>query len=282
MGVTGEESRLENRFTVAHEMVHGVQFQRLTESPAFRMAFSEGYERQRVGAAIVEGGASYTGVEYMLRYSNHSRARILSATDKYRNASPAGKHHWAPYHFGQRYVESRYDSPAQHWCVYWNPPRTSEELIHGLEPGSEPVRNLSVAVDAADWTEQSRETRGELFARTVLAAELPEEPAAAGAAGWGNDTLVRLGRGDRSGFVWVVRWDTPADADEFRETFGAAMDARNTTAAAENRWTANGTTVRVDRVAPATTVVVSGPVSFVSGVEASGDDGNVTVAVGEP
>lgn len=281
MGLTGEKSALERRFTVSHEYVHGAQFQTVSDSPAFEAAFADAYEQRRIGGAIIEGGASYAAVEYMLRHSDHSRQEIVDATDEYRNASPAGKYAWAPYHFGQQYVASQVDSPAEHWCVYQNPPETTEELIHGLEPGSEPVRPLTVTVDAQQWTEGSRETRGEMFVRVVLAAELAEQRAATGADGWGNDELVHLESGEQSGFVWAIRWDEASDADEFRETFGAAMDARNTTANGDGRWTTNGTAIGVERVGPETTVVVAGPESFVTSVEASGGNESVTVTTSD-
>lgn len=283
---TGEKSDLLVEFTVAHEFTHGAQFETVDDSPAFEMAFSDDYERRWIGAALIEGGASFTGVEYMVRHSNHSRERIVNETDQYRGADPAGKYSWAAYHFGQQYVESRVDTPAEHWCVYRNPPETTEELIHGLEPGSEPPRALDVRLDpgadAHGWTAASRETRGELFARIVLAAELSEDRAAAGAAGWGNDELLTLERDGERGFVWTVRWDDAANATEFRETFAAAMDARpSTTAEGDGRWTADGTTVRVEQVAPETVVVVTGSNSFTSAVGVEGGNESVTVSMAD-
>lgn len=276
---TGEESDLLLEFTVAHEFTHGAQFQTVDDSPAFEAAFADEYQQRWIGAALIEGGASYTGVEYAVRHSDYSRERILDETDQYRDASPAGKYAWAAYHFGQRYVESRVDSPAEHWCVYRDPPETTEELVHGLDPGSEPVRDLAVDVDADGWTEVGRESRGELFTRVVLAAELPESRAAEGAAGWGNDELVALERDGERGYVWTLRWDTDDDAGEFLETFATAMDARNATAEDGGRWTANETVVRVERVAPETVVVVTGPASFVSAVDAEGSNESVAVTV---
>lgn len=274
------KSSLELRYTLAHEFTHYVQFQR-TEGTAVRhgVFYADDHQTRRIAASIMEGSASYTALEVVNRYTEFDRGRVLSAVDEYRNASPAGKYAWAPYHFGRRYVDQRVDSPADHWFLYENPPNTTEELIHGLAPGSEPPATLSTDVTAGEWSVAERETRGELFLRVVLAAELPESRAAEGAAGWGNDELLTLETDDGPGYAWAIRWDTPEDATQFREAFGAAMDAR------ANRsgeiWTANGTAIDLQRVAPETVVVFAGERSFVTEADADGENGTVTVGVAE-
>lgn len=88
-------------------------------------------------------------------------------------------------------------------------------------------------------------------------------------------------RDGERGYVWTLRWDTDDDAGEFREAFAAAMDARNATPEGEGRWTANETSVRVERVVPETVVVVTGPESFVSAVDAEGGNESVAVTAAE-
>jgi hypothetical protein len=270
------KSPLELRYTLSHEFTHYVQFQR-TEGTAVRhgVFYADDHQTRRIAAAIMEGSASYTALEVTARYADRDREGVLSVVDEYPGASPAGKYAWATYHFGRRYVDQRVDSPAEHWHLYENPPNTTEELIHGLAPGSEPPADLSVGVAPTEWSVADRESRGEMFLRVVLAAELPEPRATEGAAGWGNDELLTVETDDGAAYAWAIRWDTPADATQFRESFGAAMDARADRSG--GLWTANGTAIDLERVGPETVVVFAGDPAFVTGAEASGGNGAVTV-----
>ncbi|WP_436923696.1 hypothetical protein [Halosimplex amylolyticum] len=272
----GDMPTLDLRYTLVHEYVHSLQFQRADDSTAFR-AMGSGREGVHGDAAfaIVEGSASYVAFEYARTYTNHSTATILNATDEYRDAGPAGKFVWGPYHFGRRYAAARVDSPADHWRLYENPPRTTEELIHAREPGSEPVRPLSVSVAADEWSVADRDSRGELFVRTVLTAELPESRAARGAAGWGNDRVVRVEADDEVGYAWALRWDDAANATEFLGAFCAAMGERGERT--DGRWSVDEGAVDVVRVAPETAVVFSGSAGFVANATARGGNANVTV-----
>lgn len=275
IGVTGDEEPDILQFTVVHEFVHGAQFESVEDTPGMQAAFAEDYHRRQVGASLVEGSASYVAFQYMRRYTDRNETWLRTATDEYLNASPAGKYAWAAYHFGQQYVADRVDSPSDHWRLYRNPPNTTEEVIHGLAPGSEPPTPLSVTVDGERWSVSGRQTRGEMFTRVVLAAELPEQRAARGAAGWGNDTLVTLERNGRQGYVWTVRWDSATDASEFLQAFRAAMDRRGDRR--DGYWTGDDAAIRIVRVAPETVVVVTGPTGFVTGVDATGSNESVTV-----
>ncbi|MFB6150949.1 MAG: hypothetical protein ABEJ40_04000 [Haloarculaceae archaeon] len=155
-------------------------------------------------------------------------------------------------------------------------PRTTEQLIHGLAPAEEPELNLSVSVAGGrNWTTppRARDTKGETVVRTMLRVELNRSLAAPAAAGWGSDRLVRLTHADdgsRDGFAWALRWDTPADADEF--------------AAAFDRWTAerpaDAPAYRLTRLTDETVVVFAGDPGFVGNASATGTTGNVTVVPG--
>jgi len=276
LGVTGNESPDVLRFTIAHEFVHNAQFERVHDTPGLEAAFADEHQRSRVGIALLEGGASYVATQYVRQYTDRNESWLRNATDQYLNASPAGKYVWAPYHFGHRYVAARADDPIDHWRLYRNPPNTTEAIVHGLAPGSEPPAALSMTVDADRYEAVGRETRGEMFVRVVLAAELPEKRAARGASGWGNDVLVTLEGSDRRGFAWATRWDSPSDAAEFVETFRAAMDRRGERRA--GYWTGDDAAIRVVRVAPETVVVVTGPRAFVTEVGTSGHNSSVTVS----
>lgn len=136
-------SRLQLRYSLVREYVHHVQFRRVDESAAVR-AMGSGRAGVHGDAAfsIVEGSASYVALEYMRTYSNHTKAEIVAAVDEYRGASPAA-----------------------HWSVYEDPPRTTEELLHALEPGSESVAPLTISFEATNWSVSERSIRGRMGQR---------------------------------------------------------------------------------------------------------------------
>ena len=56
---------------------------------------------------------------------------------------------------------------------------------------------------------------------------VPPDEAARAAEGWGGDAyLVAEGPGGRIGWIWESRWDTPADADEFRSALAGKARLR--------------------------------------------------------
>lgn len=262
---------------LAHEYVHNIQFQLVTDTEGFRLAFdARTHQRQRLGAAVVEGSASYLADAYMREHTNYTDAEIRRAGFQYANLSGADRYDMAIYHFGRQYVAARSDSPRDHWSVYRNPPATTEELLHRLPPGSEPPRALSVGVEGDGWTVDDRDTMGELFVRLTLRSQLSRERAAAGAAGWGNDTLLRLDGGDRSAYAWTLRWDDAANATEFAAAFRAYLDGRATRAG--DVWTATDATFDLRIVGDETAVVLVGPEPFVRNAGVDGSGGNVTVS----
>jgi hypothetical protein len=276
LGVTDNESPDVLRFTIVHEFVHNAQFEHVQDTSGMEAAFADEHQRSHVGVSLLEGGASYVATQYMRQYTDRNESWLRNATDQYLNASPAGKYVWAPYHFGHQYVAARADDPIDHWRRYRNPPNTTEAIVHGLAPGSEPPAALSMTVETDRYEAVGRESRGEMFVRVVLAAELHEKRAARGASGWGNDVLVTLEGSDRQGFAWATRWDSAPDATEFVETFRAAMDRRGDRRA--GYWIGDGAAIRVVRVAPETVVIVTGPRAFVTEASVSGHNSSVTVS----
>lgn len=251
--------------TLAHEYVHVVQMRRgMLQSVAQSFERPLSPDEVSVVNAIQEGSAQYVDARYREQYmTNASEAFDL----RYLNSETAAKQFLARYHFGAQYVNATIDSPKNLEWVYENPPRTSEELLHVLEPGSEPPANLSVAVE----TDRQHETQGrfgELFIRTTFGTAVNESVAARTADGWGNDQRVAIGSGNDTEYAWVLRWDDAANATEFEQGVNAYLDARDGLNAS----------VRVERVAPETTVLFVGSESFVSDATASGTNETVTVS----
>jgi hypothetical protein len=250
---------------LAHEFVHVVQHRRdvtagMFESTAWR-SLPYGVERRLLIAGVQEGAATYAATRYQ-----RADAETLPQGERYREGyrhrdTAAGRYFMAPYWFGYRYVADRLGENGSLETVYDRPPRTTEALVHGLEPGAEPPADLPVTVTADRWRPDDRERVGELGTRIALSASLNRSRAAAGADGWGNDVFVPFRRGEKTGYVWVLRWDDAANETEFRTAFTAALDRRaNRTSAG---WRVDGTAFRLRRGDERTTVVLAGQPGFV-------------------
>lgn len=264
-GTTVENaSKREVELMLVHEFVHVVQHQRgkvKADVPS------------RVGDSLIEGGAVYVANAYARQYGVRyfdGRKPLERRAHLYRTQQPWGVLYGGRNYFGARYLDRRLDSPSELWSVYEDPPSTMEQIIHG--PGVEAAKPLAVSLDAPGWERERRGVQGENAIRAILQTEIEREDAAAAAAGWGNDTLVRFERDDESGFAWVLRWDDADEAGEFEATLREHVDRR--------REAVNGS-FEVVRVAPQTVVLLTGSTAFVEAASVSGTDGNVTIAVDE-
>ncbi|AKH97806.1 hypothetical protein [Halanaeroarchaeum sulfurireducens] len=265
------------RSTLVHEYVHVVQLR------------TDAFERVRAGVsapnttdgtivrrAVLEGAAVTVETQYWERRDGDGPSPATEMTRSYRSTTGARQWIFAPYHYGHAYVQTRTDSPEAVERLYESPPRTSEELLHGLSPGSEPLPPLSVSVDAADWEVQKTDRAGELFVRVALDTELSAERAATAATGWGTDSRVTLSNGDDRAYVWALRWDDPANATEFQAGFEAYLDERATSG--DGVWHADGAAYRTTRVDEETVAVLLGNESFVDGVTVEGTNGSVVAS----
>jgi hypothetical protein len=254
---------------LAHEFVHIVQddvagFERVGE-----------VERYAVDHALSEGSAVYVADRYADRYDTRWNGTTPLGIreciyDRVGDGTRglAGRYYFGALHFGQRI-----DSPANLSAVYRSPPRTTEQVIHGLAPGTEPVANLSVSVrQRGGWIGDTRERAGELRLRSWLYTGLPADRVDAAATGWGADEILTFQRGDETSVAWVLRMDSATDADEL----DAAVDDLEATL--ESR---NATSVETARVDERTVVAFAGAESFADGATASanGTAGDVTVTV---
>lgn len=258
---------------LAHEYVHAVQYRSVDGNRTGfidRVAARDGLLLQR---AIVEGSAVYVEDAYTRQYLGFSATERRCA--EYRNGTPYDRYSAQPYCFGARYFAAQSDAPSAPFDSDTRLPNTTEQVLH---PGTtEPPAALTV-VDGtpSEWsTPASFQREGELFVRTVLGTELPEERAIEAAAGWGNDRLVRV-TGDTDGYVWLLRWDTDADAAEFESAFADYLDARGERAA--DRWAVGDDRYRLTTVDDHTVAVVTGNRTFVDAVRVTERGGNVTVS----
>jgi hypothetical protein len=253
--------------TLAHEYVHVIQMRnwvdRSLRGEIANSPNSPSVDEVFVYRSVMEGSATYVEKRYQRQYVPNTTESIAAT---YRNSTSTFKSGYATYYFGARYVNATVDAPADVNAVYENPPKTTEELIHRLPPGSEPPAELTVTVDADEETTE-RQQMGELFVRTTFGTGLNESAAATLADGWGNDQKIRFGPDTDPNFAWVLRWDDPANATEFENGVDAYLDATDVPGA-----------IRVERVAPEIVVLFAGTESFVGEATASGDNSTVMVA----
>lgn len=249
---------------LAHEYVHAVQY---------RAGFVDRARESGIGRVLVEGSAVYVEDVYTRQFLGFSA--IERRCEAYRNGTPYERYAAQPYCFGGQYFAETLDSPAELLSPDTTLPTTTEQVLH---PGTadEPAKLTVVDETPSDWyTPASMDRLGELFVRTVLGVELPEERASEAVEGWGNDRLLTV-TGDTEGYVWVLRWDTTDDADEFAEAFTAYLDARGERT--DGGWRVGDDRYRLTTVDDRTVALVTGTETFVDAASVSKENGSVTVS----
>lgn len=269
-----DETQLE--LTLAHEYVHVIQ-RRTSSFAQLRDGISNPNttDGRVVRTSILEGAATTVETVYWERHVETGTSPADAMMNSYQSTSGARQWVFAPYHFGTEYVQERIGSPAEMGTVYENPPHTSEELLHGLAGGTEPLPPLSVHIQSADWKRNGTDRTGELFVRIALDTELERDRATAAAAGWGTDSRVAMLNGDNRAYVWALRWDDAANATEFENALAASLENRATRDG--DVWIDDGAAFDVTRVDDETVVLVLGDESFVRSAHVQGTNGSVTV-----
>jgi len=262
----GDESNASSvRTVLAHEYVHYVQVAS-GDAERLRGDLPETTDGRFVARAVLEGVAVATTDAYLDRYRPETRPNE-ALYDRIAVTYPAGsaqRYANLQYLAGTDYATARLDTPADHTELYERPPRTGEQVLHGLAPGTEPPRALSVTLTTDSYTEVGRDTLGEPFVRTVLAGAVDAETATRAATGWGNDTLVTVRDGDAVGYAWTLRWDDAANASEARNALAVTLASLS----GDSRLTV---------VDDETLVVLIGDERFVEEATVSGENGDVSV-----
>lgn len=260
----------DERLLLVHEFTHYIQTQSgqlTTLNNALDPTITQSVYVRR---AIMEGTAVFTTDTYVDEYAPGQKLNS-PWYDEIQSSYPdghVGQFQNSRYIHGHDYVESRLNSSANISTVYENPPRTSEQVLHGLAPDEEPPTPMVVETTTEDgWLDSGTDQMGEAFLRYALASDVGQERAARAATGWGNDRLhiFRPIDGDETGYIWILDWDDPANASEFEQTFQTALDARGNET--EGVWSLADvdTSATITRVDAETTAVVFGPETFVTG-----------------
>jgi len=243
---------------LAHEFAHAYQ-------ENAKQAYSE-ESNLLTQEAVKEGSAELVEWQYAERYlpDFDAEAELAEDFDQMWAVQRIG---WAYYLYGAKYARNKSDSGAPMKSLYASQPTTSEQVLHGLPPGSEPPRPLSVhGTDADTWSWDSTSGRrfGEIPLRYALEIGVSRQQAAVAAEGWGNDRRMRFVSSEGYAYAWVLRWDTPSDASEFEDAF--------------TEYRANvSEPLALHPVGNDTTVLIFGPDSFVQNATVSGTSRNVTV-----
>ncbi len=265
-----------------HEFVHYVQLQDGTRA-AVRAARDRTTDGRFAAASLLEGSAVFATDRALA--GNDGEDRPNSAIyRRFREDAPPGhvlRLTALQYLAGRRYVAARAGEPRHISAVVDDPPRTSEQVLHGLDPDREPPAPLSVKLETGEnWSYRGEDRVGEAVLRVFLQRGADRDAARAAAAGWGNDTLLTLSRDGaaRRNYVWIQRWDDAAEAAAFRPVARAALDARGDRRAWGWSLPVGGASLR--RPTPRTTVIVLGGERFRSALRLAVEDATVRVDLG--
>jgi hypothetical protein len=263
-------------YVLAHEYVHFVQFRRDWPSNASAAVETDTTDGAFVLRSVVEGQAVVATDEYLRRHGegNRTNAALYRRVRERLPPGSLGRYRNEQYRLGARYVADRFETVPATRAVFERPPTTSEQVIHGLAPGSEPPRPLSVRVDrGGPWRPVGTDRMGEAFLRVALADGVGVDRAERAAAGWGTDSLRLFRARGESAYAWTLRFDTDADAAEFRRSFRAYL---NETASRRGElWTTADERFDLRPVGTESAVVLAGPKGFVRATAVNGTDGRV-------
>lgn len=241
-----ESSSEELESILVHEYGHAIQSQ---DEQFRRDGSGPASQEWLVATTLREGMPTYLQKAYERRYldlpADHRRT-------EYNDASTAKRYTLAPYFYGMQYYDRRADSPKELSEVIRTPPATTEQILHPDGSGPAP---LSVTVSLNRSVTKTR-TWGELGTRIMLRDELKKEQATRAAAGWSNDTYYQFGSEDTEtvGVVWVHRWDSAPEAEQFREITTRHLK--------QQRANTDTYRYRFRRVSPETTVLLAGNETF--------------------
>lgn len=260
---------------LAHEFVHLVQY-RTSMLPWVEQLNQPRLttDRRKTRRALIEGGAVYVTDAYTRRYLD-GQTNSAYVRDRYRAGTATQRSALAQYYFGAQYVAHRIDDPSNLSAAYEGYPRTTEQVMHNYSRREEPPANLSVTASApaANWTDRGNDTLGEMALQRALDTELPRERAAAAATGWGTDRLLvyqHASNTSRFGWTWIMRWDTPREANELAAELDEYAVARDD----DSPYRFRTTTVDSRTVA-----LVFGDAAFVERATVTATDGGVSARV---
>lgn len=214
MGVPVDEA------VTVHELTHALQDQHY-DLTLLRKRAASSFDRAMALECLLEGDANAVMVDYMLETAGQAVARPPSQPDPEAfplSAVMAGAPRFfrealiLPYLQGQYFVETvrlREDWPK----VYQQLPESTEQIFHPEKyPTEHPEPVLCQQPAPSGFHSLGRDTAGEF---TLRCWALERGASARVAAGWAGDQFEVFDGPPGPCLIWVTRWDTPADAQEF-------------------------------------------------------------------
>ncbi|SFH02793.1 hypothetical protein SAMN04488063_3619 [Halopelagius inordinatus] len=241
--VSDAENPVIDRATLAHELMHALQYQQFDVRGAPRTL-----DGRLAEDGLVEGDARY--VERLYEERCDGEWDCVSRPDREipRDDFDRGVYLtiYAPYSEGPTFVRSLRDRGG--WdavdAAYANHPASTEQILHPeAYPDDRPVE-VAVPDRAADpWSRFDREpvgsTVGEapifvmLLRRGAIPSATLERDTGAysrynyeanASAGWAGDAVVPYrSDGGEFGYVWATEWETKRDAAEFSAAYETAL-----------------------------------------------------------
>lgn len=230
---------------LAHEINHALQDQNfdLLSSGIWEPGNSD---RSAALGALIEGDATLTMTEYMLRHGSLLKllgdlpaAAMIDQTKLNQAPELIQRQLLFPYIEGANFFQRLNGrvrgsgevgdilDPAWRNRVFLNPPFTTEQILHPEKylEGETPARLTIPESRFADAAHRFEDTLGEFGIATLLQPVLGDDQANAAAAGWNGDRLVitENENATRRDFIWVLAGDTETDADELEAALREAF-----------------------------------------------------------
>jgi hypothetical protein len=245
-------NRVLYEITVAHELTHALEDQRLRLDPG---RLSTGDDGALAYTALVEG----TATTIMFRYATarfdpeeQLGGLLASAFQDTGDLPPFLTAQLVfPYTAGQNLVARLLAAGGGRWAVVnaalrFRPPASTEQVmhpdayLHAEQPDRVSVRGPSAALGSG-WRRVRAGTVGEWETGQLLARAGGTSGADA-AAGWGGDAYALLARGADRALVIRWTWDSPRDEREFTAALRAwgAGGLPGSTAAGRDAWRTPG------------------------------------------
>lgn len=232
------ELNLMNQVTLAHEVTHALQDQSFQLS-AFLPEDSGNADSDLARMSLVEGDATLTEEAYTT--ANLSGVDLLNllmgslgASGGLMGSSYLEDSLLFPYVSGLEFVgaiKQKGGWPAVD-AAYSKPPESTEQVMHlekyfaGEAPLPVKIPDIS-SIAGGGWSVTFEEVLGEFDALEMLQQDLSPSRARRAAAGWGGGAIsFAEGPGGETLMGLVFMWDSEADAAEFAEAMGDALETR--------------------------------------------------------
>ena len=217
----GDTIGSDHELTLAHELTHALQQQHFDIHSLLEEAGND-FDRGLAISALAEGDATLLELLYLRK--NSLPVPRVPDTPVYDSAPTFIQNLLVfPYTAGLRFLAQNFGE--EDWTVidaaYVRPPESTEQVMHpnkyleGESPIDVSLPNVQDILGEG-WSPIYSSVGGEFLIRDYLDSRLSTGDAHQAAAGWGGDAFALYeAPGDIRLLLWVFRWDSTDDAEEF-------------------------------------------------------------------